>query len=546
MAVVVDNVTYPLTPSKNSSILYSGQAPAAQSGYRYVKITKENDYQEIEPLFRQPTKNKTVNEFFNRSWNSRNLTQLPVLYQPLDAIHRINSSLHRDGEIPTIHLVGNQTQFDIMHNSNSTEDYEIMSNMTYITLNEALSYQNIKVSLAGRSSRWMPKLSYNIKMNKKDSIYGYRSVKLRALDTDPSYIREQLAYDIIKSVGLLSSEFSYCRVFLNDKELGLFGIIETFKNPWLANSFANGDTKYKNGNLYQGAFTTPQASAVNRTSDLSFYDNITAYADGQYEIKEEASESKKDDWKPLMDFTEFIAKAPTSETNAVASWKKQLDTDSFLRAMALEVILGYSDGYLSMADNYYLYQNLDTGKFFYISSDMDLTFGSTMFKLDDMWRGNYSTFPGLLKRPLMKKMMKVPEFKQQYEDLVVNMTKNLINPVGMNNRINDIVGMIEEDVNWDQTLPRVGKNILSEIGSAMNNGSLNNEATAVIGDGLPSNMDMEIVLDFAKRMNETISLKGAVNGPTGFKSLAGVKEWVQKSSENTLKFYNVSNAQLDQ
>jgi spore coat protein CotH len=541
MAVEVDNVTYPLTPSKSASIIYSGQAPAAQSGYRYVKISKGNDSRESESFFRHPTKNSTVNEFFNRSWNSRNLTQLPVLYQPLDAIHRINSSLHRDGEIPTIHLVGNQTDFDIMHHSNLTGDYEIKGNMTYVTLDDALLYHNVEISLAGRSSRGMPKLSYNIKLDKKDNLYGYRRVKLRALATDPSYIREQLAYDVIKSVGLLSSEFSYCRVFLNNQELGLFGIIENFKDPWLANTFANGDSNYKNGNLYQGVGFSPASIAVNHTSDLDFYNNITAYSDGQYEIQQRAYNSKTDDYKPLMKFTEFIAKAPTNGTGAVAVWKKHLDTDSFLRTMALEVILGFSDGYFTMADNYYLYHNLDIGNFFYIPYDLDFTLGSTLAKLDNMWSGNYSTYPGLLTRPLMTKMMQVPEFKQLYQDLLVNMTKHLVNPVDMNGHIDDIVDMIKDDVKWDQTLPRVGSNKLTEIFSNPNT----NDTAAMIDNGIISNMDKDTLEDFAKRLNQNISLEDAVNGPTGFISLAGVKEWVQKSSENILKFYNASNAQLN-
>jgi spore coat protein CotH len=169
-------------------------------------------------------------------------------------------------------------------------------------------------------------------LDKKDRLYQYRRVKLRALASDPSYIREKLAYDIVKSAGLVSAEFSYVRVFMNDQPLGLFGIIETFKDPWLANTFANGSTSYKNGYLYQGIFSTPQSSAQGHVSDLSYIDNITAYEDGQYEIKQAASKGNKVDWKPLQDFTKFVSTAPTNQSDAVTTWKKHLDTDSFLRS----------------------------------------------------------------------------------------------------------------------------------------------------------------------------------------------------------------------
>ncbi|KAF1798076.1 coth protein-domain-containing protein [Mucor lusitanicus] len=545
MGVSIDNVTYPLTPNENSTILHSGQAPVATSGYRYVTITKENNNTEIEPFLRAPSQNDTVNEFFKRSWNTKQLAQLPVLFEPLPAIHRIHSELHIDGEIPTIHLTGNQTLIDIMHNSSGV-DIDVPTNMTYISLNDTLSYQNVNISLAGRSSQWMPKLSYNIKLDKKDRLYDYRRVKLRALATDPSYIREQIAYDVIKSTGLASSEFSYVRVLLNDKELGLFGLIDTFKDPWLANVFDNGNSKYNNGHLYQAVFSTANSSAVNHTSDLSYYDNITAYQDGQYEIKVDAAKGKKSNFKPLMEFTKFIATAPTNTSDAVAVWKKELDIDSFLRSMALEVLLGFSDGYNTMADNYYLYENPDANNFFYIPSDMDLTMGSTIFKLDDMWSGNYSTFPGMGSRPLMNKILQVPEFKQQYEQLLVNISQGLTNPVVVNKRINDLVDMISEDVAWDQTLPRVGANIISSMGASLDNSTdsppPDSAATAVLGDAIPENLDMETIKDFASRMNASIPFSTAVNGNTGHPSLSGVKEWFQTSSENTLNFFGVGNS----
>ncbi|KAK4509205.1 uncharacterized protein ATC70_007555 [Mucor velutinosus] len=544
MGVSIDNVTYPLTPNGNAAVLHSGQAPVATSGYRYVKITKENNNTEIESFLRAPSQNDTVNEFFKRSWNTKQLAQLPTLFEPLPAIHRIHSELHREGEIPTIHLTGNQTLIDIMHNS-SGADIDVPTNMTYISLNDTLSYQDVTISLAGRSSQWLPKLSYNIKLSKNDRLYNYRRVKLRALDTDPSYIREQMAYDIIKSTGLASSEFSYARVLLNDKELGLFGLIDTFKDPWLANVFDNGNSKYKNGHLYQAVFSTANSSAVNHTSDLSYYNNITAYQDGQYEIKVDAAK-EKNNFKPLMEFTKFIATAPTNTSDAVAAWKKELDTDSFLRAMALEVLLGFSDGYNTMADNYYLYENPEANNFFYIPSDMDLTMGSTIFKLNDMWSGNYSTFPGMGSRPLMNQILQVLEFKQQYEQLLVNISQSLTNPVVVNARINDLVDMIAEDVAWDQTLPRVGANIISGMGASLDNSADNapadSAATAVIGNAIPDNLDMETIKDFASRMNISIPFSTAVNGNTGHPSLSGVKEWFQMSSENTLNFFGMGNS----
>lgn len=548
MAVMVDNKIYPLSSDPvTTTILHTGKAPIAKEGYKYVKLNKSDNSTLPEPFLRDPISKDSLNEFFNRTWNKQDLDSFPTAYEPLEAIHRVKSNLHRQGEIPTIHFVANQVELDRMHNSKSDEDFEVQAKMVYISLNETLTFKKVEIDLSGRSSRWMPKLSYGIKLKKKDRLAKSRRIKLRALDTDPSYIREQLSYDVIKSTGLLSTEFSFARIFMNDQELGLFGIIEPFNNPWLENSFANGDEKYKNGYLYQGKFQTAESSAQGHISDLSYHSNLTAYADGQYKIKEEAKKGEKDNFEPLQEFTKFIDTAPTGEgQDVIKTWKDHLDTDSFLRSMALEILLGFADGYTTLADNYYFYQNPETDTWFYIPSDVDLTLGSTMFRIDDMWSGNYSTFPGMGKRPLMNKMMQVPEFKQTFEDLLVNLTQRVVNPEVMNHRIDQITQLIEQDVAWDKQVPRVGEAILSGIGSSLDgnaddSGSDADDILAQVGSQYPPDMDISVLADFGKRLGSNITFQDAVNGPTGFKSLSGVREWFQKQSEAILNFYNATN-----
>lgn len=207
--------------------------------------------------------------------------------------------------------------------------------------------------------------------------------------------------------------------------------------------------------------------------------------------------------------------------------------------MALEVLLGYSDGYLAMADNYYIYQNLEANNYVYISTDMDLTFGSTMFILKDMWSGNYSTFPGLKTRPLMEKILQVPQFNKQYNQLLINFTSMLINPNKTNDRIDNLVNMIQEDVAWDKTLPRFGDNIFGQLDpTAIGNDETSSILGDVVGDGIPKELDLAVVANFAQRVNVSIPFKTAVNGPTGYISLAGVKEWISNISQNVISFYS--------
>lgn len=88
-------------------------------------------------------------------------------------------------------------------------------NIDIYRFNSVQTFENVKVSLAGRSSRYLPKLSYGLKIKKKseNNLFGFKNLKLRALGMDPSYVREYVAHSVLKSSGLPASGFSYVRYF---------------------------------------------------------------------------------------------------------------------------------------------------------------------------------------------------------------------------------------------------------------------------------------------------------------------------------------------
>ena len=97
------------------------------------------------------------------------------------------------------------------------------------------------------------------------------------------------------------------------------------------NVFPNGDKDYRQGYAYQGSSSSPVSRAHNRISDLSYYkDNVTAYTDGQYKIKEISSEKERS-YQPLMELTRFLSEAPTDSEDAVFQWEKHFNMESVLR-----------------------------------------------------------------------------------------------------------------------------------------------------------------------------------------------------------------------
>lgn len=133
VAVVVDNTTYPLAAKADEGgLLYQGEAPAAQSGYHYAILDAMQQINASEAFSRPPVMNKTTyNEFFNRSSNVYNVTSLPQVLEPISAIKRIETDLHLQDQIPTIHLWGNATAIESLNDNQLDEDLDVELNMNY-------------------------------------------------------------------------------------------------------------------------------------------------------------------------------------------------------------------------------------------------------------------------------------------------------------------------------------------------------------------------------------------------------------------------------
>lgn len=124
------------------------------------------------------------------------------------------------------------------------------------------------------------------------------------------------------------------RVFLNDRPVGLYTIMEKYDKAWLTNEFANGSKDYNYGTLYEGeGGKTPQ----NRASLEYLGDDPAAYSNAAYSISEKPKVGIES-FDDLVQFTKFIhdqlefQKQATQEqlSASVAEWKKQFEVEGFL------------------------------------------------------------------------------------------------------------------------------------------------------------------------------------------------------------------------
>ncbi|EPB90856.1 hypothetical protein HMPREF1544_02273 [Mucor circinelloides 1006PhL] len=530
MGVLIDNyeTPFPLIASEDMPYIYTGNAPIAKTGYSYVRFNKgSKSLEEREAFTRDGIETDSMFEFYNRSRNTYSVPELPKLYEPVDAMHRVASNLHYNDRIPTFFLSGDISAIQ----GNSSKGIDAAVNVTYVGLDEAKTFKGAKIQLSGRGTRNLPKASYKIKFNKRDMLFGYRKIKFRSLTTDPSYIREKLAFDLAESFGLPTTRYSYARLFINNKPYGLFGIEEDFSNPWVANEFNNGVKKgFNQGILYNGAIRS-NLEYLGESEAPYLAVKVKKFGDTAYSIKAKPAQGKAD-MKKLIALTKFLKNAPSTEPDAVAIWNQHLDTDSVLRSLALEIFLGDTDGYISSGDNYYIYEDpAHQGRFVYIIYDLDLTQGSaSRHYVSQTLKGDYTKFLGYNeKRPLLHQILKVPEFKSKFESILRNIIqKQRDNQDFLYQRIDALSVMLKEDVAWDKSISRESReNTVSQyLERIVEKGKENNGKSAEAN-----------VVDYSKRiLYNNIPFDTAVNGTINRLTIMGLKEWYSKMIESYSSF----------
>lgn len=198
--------------------------------------------------------------------------------------------------------------------------------------------------------------------------------------------------------------------------------------------------------------------------------------------------------------------------------------------MAFEFLITGWDNYLSWGDNYYLYKCPMMHHLVYIGWDMELTFGNSPFPKSVQLEGDYRHVEGIQNRPLTKALFRVPFFRNYFESALQKIVTSIFEPRKSFPVIDSLVEFLKDDVEWDQSLPRInaGKDFknspeLDPSGGEVFKGSLRN---------IPKNTDSVLWKEHSKISHEIIDFQDSIDGPTGFDSLMGIKEFIQGKYDN--------------
>ncbi len=262
---------------------------------------------------------------------------------------------------------------------------------------------------------------FGVKFNKYptgERFFGSDRVILKWHKADPMYCREVYCYDLFRRFGVWSAPRAcYCRLTIHiegDGKPAYFGVYELVENPrkgWLRSRCRQGYIPDENGNLWKAAWGAT-LSDPNATMGVS--DDYTTYT---YNLKTNQTAGLTAAKQELRDFINGMTPLKSGSGELKQWLEEHLDVDLFLRALAVNVMVGMWDDYWINSNNYYFYFD-SNHRFYFIPFDYDNTLGTDGMGIDpgrqDML--NWGSRGG--DRMLIRKVLSIKEYEDRYKSYI--------------------------------------------------------------------------------------------------------------------------------
>ena len=258
--------------------------------------------------------------------------------------------LYDGGTLRTIFLTFDASDWEQELAAFDNTDVEVPATVVV----DGQTYKDVGVHFRGMSSFFMVpegrKRSLNLSfdfVNDQQTLGGYRTLNLLNANNDPSFLRGVL-YTEISSRYIPTPKMNYMRVVINGESWGIYPNAQQFNKEFVRDFF----------NTTNGARWKVPGSPF-ASAGLSYLgENVEDYK-RLYEI---TSSDDPKAWTDLIRLTRVLNQTPANALEAALA--PILDVDGALKFLALDVVLGNSDGYWARASDYSIYQ--DTKGIFHI------------------------------------------------------------------------------------------------------------------------------------------------------------------------------------
>ncbi len=360
------------------------------------------------------------------SWDCQTLeTTASAKNEPID--------FFLEDTVEDIYITIDETDWESILASPLSEEYHTAS-ITYrnITVEDVAFRTRGSSSLQAVANMNSERYSFKVDMNyyvDGQKLLGMKKINLNNNYKDPSYMRERIGYDMMRSLNLPTPRLSYVNLYINGALHGLYTLVEQVDSEFLEENFDNPD-----GDLYK-----PDGVG----SDLLWYGNdFASYSGVELKTNEETSDNAA-----------FISMVDV--LNNGGDLESVINVDGVLRYLAVSTALSNLDSYQGqLAHNYYIY--VEDGVFSIIPWDLNESFGTfTMGCRDRMSMISLyidePTSGNLADRPLIAKLLENQEYKTAYHGYIEDLIDGVMDPATMLTTIEDTKNLISDHVANDPT-----------------------------------------------------------------------------------------------
>jgi hypothetical protein len=278
------------------------------------------------------------------------------------------------------------------------------------------------------------KRSFKLDFDRFDSnrrFCGLKKLNLNCGVTDPSKLREALAYWVFREAGAPCPRTTFAEVTISvpgkfDREtLGLYTVIEQVDRTSLKRMFKDGG----------GLLLKPDGM-----NGLKHHGREKNAYHATYHPKNEGSD---EEWRKLFELTRLINQS--SEEEFAANVAKLLDLDNFARFLAGNAMVGSLDGFLAWGHNYYLYFNPEKERFAFIPWDLDLAFGEMPLLATGWQQADLSIdHPHVVENPLIDRLLRMPSVREGYRAIMKRMATEVFAPARIGKQIDALEALVNE------------------------------------------------------------------------------------------------------
>jgi len=314
--------------------------------------------------------------------------------------------------------------------------------------------------ILGFGSRTYRKLSWSFKFDKK--FMGRKSVKMRAMASDPTLIREKLCIELYKSVGVPVQDGAYARLIINNDVYGLYLMIDGLSSKWIK-SYIHGDDKATLGTSYKLYSTHPQgpyADFKNRGDDYQIYQSSGNYRIDEFDEKVVVDEVAQ--WSPLVNFIQLFNQWVQNYDNdmsdkAVDELKKFFNIESFLRMIVIDTVTVAMDNFYLYNSNAALYYNPQRNNYQFIPYDFDQSLVGTKgnaavdsenFMNDCITWVNFNDNE-VFDHFFTNSILKHPQIKERYDVILAKTLAETYDPTKIHDYVHANADLIRDDVAWN-------------------------------------------------------------------------------------------------